>query len=534
MSARIVRGPRVDFEKTTKGLGEFFFESGDKHGDKICHIQAETGKTETFRSVKERSTRVAIHLLEMGIKPGDVVACCLKNKFDSVIAVVASLYVNAIIASLDVGQSSRECAYCLKLVHPKLIFADEDAEAMIEKSLVEAGLDVDIVVVGKSSNRKTLCKMLKHCTTEKEFRPVAVEDCHDTAFLNFSSGTTGNAKAISISHFALVNEAIYDRFTPFDEQSPDITMHFGSLFWILPIVLLTRSMAFGNPRVLSSKYNVPAENTLKYIETYKVTFLAIQPIYTYALSNLKDFDTFNVSSLKVLLISGAATNGSQILKMAELFPDTNINIAYGSTEAVGAITYFGFIPSRDVPVSKVASVGKCVNNADIKVVDTKTRKILGPYEQGEICFRKPYAMNGYYKLDSSDVYDDGFIRTGDIGYYDEDEYFYIVGRIKEMFKYKSWQVLPFAVENILEEHPDVKEAVVFGIPHEIDEFHPAAFVVLKEGAKVSVEDIQKFASDKVSEVQKLRGGIKIVDTIARTSTGKKVRRGNAEIFLKLQ
>ncbi|KAJ8938198.1 hypothetical protein NQ314_011580 [Rhamnusium bicolor] len=135
-------------------------------------------------------------------------------------------------------------------------------------------------------------------------------------------------------------------------------------------------------------------------------------------------------------------------------------------------------------------------------------------------------------MDSSNNYDeDGFIKTGDIGYYDEDECFYIIDRIKEMFKYKSWHVIPTSLEVLLQEHPAVKEAVVFGIPHEMDEFHPAACVILKDNMEVSPDVIEKFVSEKVSEWHKLRGGIKIVEFIPKTPSGKILRRKMRDIFM---
>ncbi|KAJ8924037.1 hypothetical protein NQ315_006814 [Exocentrus adspersus] len=531
MSPRIVKGPRISFEEITKGLGEVFFEAAGKYADNICQIEAETGKTETFRSVKERSTRVAIRLLEIGIKPGDVVACCLKNSIDSAIPVVASLYINAKVASLDVLQSSRDCAHCIQLVQPKLIFVDEDAETLIENSLVEAGFDnVGIIIVGTSSKHKMLSEMLTPCATESGFKPVAVKDCHDTAFLSFSSGTTDRSKAICITHFGLLNK-IALQIRAFKKQV--VSMNCASLFWFLPVAMFTQAMISGGCRVLCPEFDV--ETTLKYIEKYKVTFFTMPPAHTYAMVNSKNLHAYNVDSLDLLLITGSPISPGQLTKMIQLFPNVFVTTGYGATEALGGVTLLDYRSCKGLLTSKIGSVGKCAPNMEIKVVDVETRETLCANKEGEICIKTPYSMNGYYKLDSSSAYDsDGFIKTGDIGYYDEDEFLYIVSRIKEMFKYKSWQVAPTFVEEVLEQHPNVKEAVAFGIPHEIDEFHPAAFVVLKEGAEASMEDLQEFVSGQVSEFQKLRGGIKIIDAIAKTPSGKKLRRENAQMFLKLQ
>ncbi|XP_018327283.1 luciferin 4-monooxygenase-like [Agrilus planipennis] len=134
-------------------------------------------------------------------------------------------------------------------------------------------------------------------------------------------------------------------------------------------------------------------------------------------------------------------------------------------------------------------------------------------------------MNGYYNLISPDTYDlEGFIRTGDIGYYDEDEYIYITDRCKEMLKYKSFPVSPSSIEDVLSRHPAVKHGVVIGVPHEVDGDHPIALVVLKDGVEIDPAEIKKFVDDKVDDRKRLRGGVKIIKDMPLSPTGKPDRR----------
>nr|CAI5822327.1 unnamed protein product [Callosobruchus analis] len=142
-------------------------------------------------------------------------------------------------------------------------------------------------------------------------------------------------------------------------------------------------------------------------------------------------------------------------------------------------------------------------------------------------------MNGYYKMDSSDVFDsEGYLKTGDIAYYDEDNYLFIVDRIKEMFKYRGWHILRAIVEEVIMGHPAVKEAAVVGIPHPEDGDHAMALVTLKKGYEtVTSEEIRKFADGRLSDAQKLRAGVKILDELARTATGKLKRRAMREMIL---
>lgn len=149
--------------------------------------------------------------------------------------------------------------------------------------------------------------------------------------------------------------------------------------------------------------------------------------------------------------------------------------------------------------------------------------------------KTPYFCAGYYNQDITDNIDEeGYYKTGDVGYSDEDECIYVVDRIKEMFKYQSWHIVPTFLEQILMEHPDIQESVVFGIPHDIDGDQPAACVVLKEGSSATVDELHEFYNARVADRQKLRGGIKLVKSIPKTPSNKFLRRKARDMFLNMQ
>ena len=139
-------------------------------------------------------------------------------------------------------------------------------------------------------------------------------------------------------------------------------------------------------------------------------------------------------------------------------------------------------------------------------------------------------MTGYYRNDSAECFDgDGFLKTGDIGYYDDDGCVYVIERIKEMFKYQSWHIVPSSIEAVLLEHPDIEETVVFGLPGGAEGDVPAACVVLKDGCTTDKEEIEKFVTERVSDKEKLRGGVIFVESIPKTPTGKLIRKEAKEI-----
>lgn len=146
-------------------------------------------------------------------------------------------------------------------------------------------------------------------------------------------------------------------------------------------------------------------------------------------------------------------------------------------------------------------------------------------------------MNGYYKANSAEVFDeDGWIKTGDIAFYDKNHCFYVTDRIKEMFKYKSWRIVPSLLEAVIKEHPAVKNAIVIGIPHpdvNIGEL-PMAIVTVNTDLKqrVTEQDIKTFANSQLSKKHQLKGGLRIVEEILMTPTGKPKRREMRERILR--
>lgn len=183
--------------------------------------------------------------------------------------------------------------------------------------------------------------------------------------------------------------------------------------------------------------------------------------------------------------------------------------------------------------TKYASVGVPASATRCKIVALNDSTAVGlPANQsGELWVKGPQNMLGYLNNQTAtdEMLIDGWIRTGDISYYDEDGFFFITDRLKELIKVKGFQVAPAELEEILRSHPDVSDAAVVGIPHEKNGEAPRAFVVKRPESQVTADDIKGFVSEKVSEYKQLEGGVKFLDAIPKNATGKIMRR---EIKLK--
>ncbi|XP_047121193.1 luciferin 4-monooxygenase-like isoform X2 [Schistocerca piceifrons] len=164
---------------------------------------------------------------------------------------------------------------------------------------------------------------------------------------------------------------------------------------------------------------------------------------------------------------------------------------------------------------------------EYKVVHPESGEVLGPNSEGELCFRSPMVTKGYYRRPQATaqaLHADGWFHSGDIGYYDENGFFFITDRLKDLIKYRGNHVAPSELEGILLTHPAVKEAAVVGVPHQLDQERPRAYVVLQPGASVTERDLLELVNCEVADFKRLRGGVRFLNALPKTATGKVSRR----------
>jgi 4-coumarate--CoA ligase len=181
------------------------------------------------------------------------------------------------------------------------------------------------------------------------------------------------------------------------------------------------------------------------------------------------------------------------------------------------------VPKSVINTISLKSVGPPVPGCQIKIVDTDTRKLLPPYQVGEICIKSTQVTPGYYKLPkiTEQTFDsEGFIKSGDAGYYDEQNNLYIVGRYKDIIKVNTIQVSPTELEQLLVSHEAVKEAAVIGIPDEEMDEVPKAFVVIRDGYKIDEESLKLFIKERVNPIKQLYGGVVFMKRLPKISIGK--------------
>ena len=372
----------------------------------------------------------------------------------------------------------------------------------------------EIFVLGEAEGATPFSELLKNDGIAPE---VTIDPKNDLVALPYSSGTTGLSKGVMLTHENLVSDMV---LTTSINTITDKDVLIGVLpfFHIYGMVLIL-NLAIYRGVTLVTMPRFDLEQFLQIVEKYKITCLNLVPPLVLALSKHPLVDNYDVSSIR-LISSGAAPLGQELEQACADRLNCQIYQGYGLTEVAGA-SHVNTIP---VPSDKVGAVGQVVPNTYSKIIDTESGKELGINEQGEVLIKGPHVMKGYLNNEEATKHcidGDGWFHTGDIGYADEDGYFFIVDRVKELIKYKAYQVAPAELEAILVSHEAIADAAVIPSPDEEAGEIPKGFIVLS--SEISAEEIMKFVAEQVAPHKKIRK-IEIVDEIPKSASGKILRR----------
>lgn len=509
--------PELGYEPHPGGVGVLLMESMQKYRNNIAQIDTTTGKSQTYGEILTKSVILARNLQNKGITPDDVVALSAHNTLDSCLPLTACLLLGVPIAVLDPSFALNDVKHLLNISKPRLIFCESGSIKTMKEAIEENALQSEIVDLDSTGQCTPFTCLLSSTGNEDSFTARRVSNLRDTAVILFSSGTTGLAKGICLHHYGIMKQQ--NNFKQC--RNTNMCLSLATLYWISAMNLYFICYCNGQTRVLCRKFD---ENTfMSIIQDYKVTFCFIAPVQTYALTSNPANLNYDTSALETIIVGGGFFGRNQHMKLEKFFPHSQILPSYGMTETLGLITTFHATDDIRFINKRYESCGRPVPGISYKIADLDTEGCLGPNQLGEIRLKSKMFTTGYYKNAeaTASAWDaEGFLKTGDVGYYDDEQCFFVVDRIKDMFKYRSWHIQPAELEAILLTHPAVKEAAVIGVPHEVDGDHPVGFIVLQPGQPASAREILDFFNDKVSDHKKLRGGLQFVVSIPKTPSGK--------------
>jgi long-chain acyl-CoA synthetase len=486
-------------------LASNLLSSASAHTDRIALRLGEA--VTTYRELDEASARVAGLLRDRGIGPGDRVGMMLPNTPEFALAYYGVLRVGGVIVPMNPLLKAREVAYYLGDSGARLLVAwhgfAEEASAGAKQA------EAEVIVIDPATFGDLLASV-------PPFREVAERADDDTAVILYTSGTTGQPKGAELTQANLARNA--EVVTElFQLTAEDVVFGGLPLFHSFgQTCTLNAAVASGASLSLLPRFD--PTRVLQILAGHRATVFTAVPTMYVALLAVPDLAAHDVSALR-LCVSGGAAMPVEVLRAIE--------------EALGAPVLEGYGLSETSPVAsfnhpdrerKPGTIGTPVRGVDMRVVDEQGVEVPQG-EVGEIAIRGHNVMKGYWRRpeETAKAIPDGWFRTGDIGRVDEDGYFSIVDRKKDLIIRGGYNVYPREVEEVLYEHPAVAEAAVIGLAHpELGEEVGAA-VALRPGASATAEELRDHVKTQVAAYKYPRR-VWIVEALPKTATGKILKR----------
>jgi long-chain acyl-CoA synthetase len=491
----------------TENLAGILVESARRHGERPA-LKLED-ESLSYTELDEASARVAALVAEKGVGPGDRVGVMLPNVPYFPIVYYGVLRAGAVVVPMNVMLKGREVAFYLRDPEAGLMFAWHESAEAAEKGAEETGTELVSVQPGEFE------RLLAGVEPASE---LAERSSEDTAVILYTSGTTGTPKGAELSHANLRVNAAITAETLVETSEEDVILGALPLFHSFGQTCCMNVAAYvGGCMTFIPRFD-PA-HALEIIQRDKVTVFAGVPTMYTAMLNVDGRDRYDTSSLRVCFSGGAAMPVEVMRGFEEAF-QTKVLEGYGLSETSPVASF-----NHPDAERKPGSIGTPIKGVEMKVIPEEGDDDVPQGEVGEIAIRGHNVMKGYWKGEDAtkEVMRDGWFRTGDMAYVDEDGYFFIVDRKKDMIIRGGYNVYPREIEEVLYEHPAVLEAAVIGVPHDDMGEEVAAAVVLKPGEDVGADELRDHVKGEVAAYKYPRT-VWFVDELPKGPTGKILKR----------
>jgi len=519
----VFRSPLPDVEIPAVSVYSYLFGSMSEDDlDRIATIDGTSDVKTTYRALRDQIDAVAGALAARGIGVGDVVALHAPNvpafaaAFHGILRSGATATtVNVLATATDIasqlGDSKATTIFTVSALLPQ---ASEGADAV--------GIAADrVVVLDAAPGRVSLHDLLAEGATAPD---VSFDPATHLAVLPYSSGTTARPKGVMLTHRNLV--ANVAQAAPLIDVVPeDRVLAVLPFFHIYGMtVLLNLALHRGATLVTMPRFDLV--EFLRIIQEYRCSYVFIAPPIALALAKHRSIDDYDVSSVHTIF-SGAAPLDGGVAAAVGARLGCRVRQGYGMTE-MSPVSHVIPLNGDDIPL---ASVGITLPNMECKLIDITTKREIaipeaGVSEPGELLCRGPNIMVGYLgneEATAQTLEADGFLHTGDIATVSAEGYVTVVDRLKELIKYKGYQVAPAELEAVLVGHPLIADAAVVSGHDPDGEEVPKAFVVLQPEADLTADQIMDYVADRVAPHKKVRQ-VAMVDSIPKSSSGKILRK----------
>ncbi|OLZ71545.1 4-coumarate--CoA ligase family protein [Streptomyces sp. IMTB 2501] len=490
-------------------------------GERPALIDGTDGTTLTYAQVNRFHRRISAGLADAGVRKGDVLALHSPNTIAFPAAFYAATRAGASVTTVHPLATPEEFAKQLGDSGARWIVTVSPLLGTARRAAELAGGVKEIFVCDSASGHRSLIDMLATTAPEPQH---AFDPAEDIAALPYSSGTTGVPKGVMLTHRQIA--------TNLAQLEPAVTMAPGErILAVLPFfhiygltALMNAPLRKGATIVVLPRFDL--ETFLASIENHRITGLYVAPPIVLALAKHPAVTRYDLSSLKYVLSAAAPLDAQLARACAERLGLPPIGQAYGMTELSPGTHVVPLDRLHDAPAG---TVGRLVAGTEMRIVSLDDPgKDLGTGESGEILIRGPQVMKGYLgrpDATAAMIDADGWLHTGDVGHVDADGWLFVVDRVKELIKYKGFQVAPAELEALLLTHPGIADAAVIGSYNEDGNEVPHAFVVRRREAAddLTENEILLYVAERVAPYKRVRR-ITFIDTVPRAASGKILRR----------
>ena len=536
----------ADIELRTT-LGDLLDFQTERFGDREALVHMDAGTRFTYRELKEECDRVAMGLMALHIEKGHHVGIWVTNYSEWVVAQFATAKIGAVLVNVNPSYRTHELEYVLRQSEANALIligqfrtsdyvdmANEVIQELKDSTLGDLRClklpnlrNVIFIPPPTDPDAKAPDGMWSWEDVRRKSSEVSEADlarrqasCNpdDTINIQYTSGTTGNPKGAMLTHYNIVANGYYAgegmNFTKRDRLCVPVPFYhcFGCVLGTLACV------THGSTIVIPSEHFEPLK-TLQAIQEERCTALHGVPTMFIAELGHARFPDFDLRSLRTGMMAGSPCPIEVMRQVVDQMGAKEIIIGYGQTEASPAIT---LTRTEDTLERRVSTVGTALPNVQVKLVDPETGQDTPVGEQGELLTRSFMVMKGYYNLPEATaaaIDEDGWLHTGDLATVDQDGYYRITGRLKDMIIRGGENVYPREIEEFLYTHPKIADVQVIGVPDERFVEEVMAWVILKPGETADAEEIREFCQGKIAHY-KVPRYIKMATEFPMTVTGK--------------
>ncbi len=512
----VVRSPFPDIEIPNTPLTEFVLARAGEFRDEPALIDAPSGQTITYAQLVESVREVAAGLAERGFGKGEVFAHFAPNCPEYAVAFHAVATVGGVNTTANPLLTAEELAAQLRDSGARLLVTVPEFVEKATAAARQGGVE-EIFVYGEADGATPFASL----RAAGEPPLVAIDPAEDLVALPYSSGTTGLPKGVMLTHRNLVaNICQVAALVQVKEDGSERARQVAVLpfFHIYGLVsLMNLPLYFGDTVVTMPRFDL--HEFLRVIQEYRIARAMVVPPIVLALAKHPLVDEFDLSSLE-LINSGAAPLSAELEAACGNRLGCRMQQGYGLTETSPTTHWVGDELAGQMP----GSIGPPVPNTECRIVNVATDEDVVAGESGELLIRGPQVMKGYLnnpRATALAIDPDGWLHTGDIARIEENGSLRIVDRIKELIKYKAYQIAPAELEALLLTHPAITDAAVIPLPDEEAGEVPKAFVVTN--GSITPEEVSQFVADRVAPYKKVRA-VEIIDEIPKAPSGKILRR----------